>query len=137
MWPNPQETSDLVTFTEETLNGKLHFLCSIFPRRKVPRMDKSMYGHFSERHIFPLMDNFLSWHYPNRQFSKYHLLKWTFSRRLFFRITYKKNKKGLIWTKYSEVSVSAIITDNTTKRNDTFSISITELLILLEMLKHL
>ena len=28
MWPNPQETADLVTFTEETLNGKLHFLRS-------------------------------------------------------------------------------------------------------------
>ena len=28
MWPNPQETADLVTFTEENLNGKLHFLCS-------------------------------------------------------------------------------------------------------------
>ena len=28
MWPNPQETADLVTFTEEFLNGKLHFLCS-------------------------------------------------------------------------------------------------------------
>ena len=29
MWPNPQETSDLVTFTEEILNWKLHFLCSV------------------------------------------------------------------------------------------------------------
>ena len=29
MWPNPQETEDLVTFTEEMLNGKLHFLCSV------------------------------------------------------------------------------------------------------------
>ena len=28
MWPNPQETADLVTFTEEILNRKLHFLCS-------------------------------------------------------------------------------------------------------------
>ena len=28
MWPNPQETADLVTFTEEILNGILHFLCS-------------------------------------------------------------------------------------------------------------
>ena len=28
MLPNPQETEDLVTFTEKTLNGKLHFLCS-------------------------------------------------------------------------------------------------------------
>ena len=28
MWPNSQETVDLVTFIEEILNGKLHFLCS-------------------------------------------------------------------------------------------------------------
>ena len=28
MWPNPKETADLVTFTEEIHNGKLHFLCS-------------------------------------------------------------------------------------------------------------
>ena len=25
----PQETADLVAFTEEILNGKLHFLCSV------------------------------------------------------------------------------------------------------------
>ena len=29
MWPNAQETADLVTFTEEILNGKLHFSCSV------------------------------------------------------------------------------------------------------------
>ena len=29
MWTNPQETGDLVKFTEEILNGKLHFLCSV------------------------------------------------------------------------------------------------------------
>ena len=28
MWPNPQFPVDLVTFTEETLYGKLHFLCN-------------------------------------------------------------------------------------------------------------
>ena len=28
MWPDPQKTADLVTFTKEILNGKLHFLCS-------------------------------------------------------------------------------------------------------------
>ena len=28
MWLNPQETADLVTFTEEILSGKYHFLCS-------------------------------------------------------------------------------------------------------------
>ena len=29
MWPNPQETADLVTFTEEIRNRKLLFLCSV------------------------------------------------------------------------------------------------------------
>ena len=28
MRSNPQETADLVTFTDEILNGKLDFLCS-------------------------------------------------------------------------------------------------------------
>ena len=28
MWPNPQETADFVTFAEEIINGKLHFLLS-------------------------------------------------------------------------------------------------------------
>ena len=28
MRPNPQLPADLVTFTEEILKGKLHFLCS-------------------------------------------------------------------------------------------------------------
>ena len=26
MWPNPKETAEFDTFTEEILNGKLHFL---------------------------------------------------------------------------------------------------------------
>ena len=30
MWPNPQETMDLVRFTEEILNGKFHCFCSAF-----------------------------------------------------------------------------------------------------------
>ena len=29
MWPNPQFSADLVTFTEQILNRKLHFLCSV------------------------------------------------------------------------------------------------------------
>ena len=31
MWPNPQEIADLVTFTEEIVNGKLHFFCAVKP----------------------------------------------------------------------------------------------------------
>ena len=30
MRPNLQETEDLVTLTEEILNGKLHFLSSVY-----------------------------------------------------------------------------------------------------------
>ena len=29
MWPNSQFPADLVTFTDEILNGKLQFLCSV------------------------------------------------------------------------------------------------------------
>ena len=28
MWPNPQFPPDLITFTEQIFNAKLHFLCS-------------------------------------------------------------------------------------------------------------
>ena len=28
MWGNPQETADLVAFTEEIFDGKLYFTCS-------------------------------------------------------------------------------------------------------------
>ena len=34
MWPDPQETEDLVTFTKEILNGKLQFLCSVMRSKK-------------------------------------------------------------------------------------------------------
>ena len=30
MWPNQQFPADLVTFTKEIFNGKLHFLCNEF-----------------------------------------------------------------------------------------------------------
>ena len=32
MWANPQEKVDLVAFTEEILDGKLHFLWSVGPK---------------------------------------------------------------------------------------------------------
>ena len=48
MWPNPQETADLVIFTEEIINGKAHFLCSdivlIYGTHSV-----STYTKFSEK----------------------------------------------------------------------------------------
>ena len=35
MWPNPQFLVDLVKFTKEVLNGKLHFLCSASPSNQL------------------------------------------------------------------------------------------------------
>ena len=32
MWPNPQFHADLVTFTEEVLNGKHDFLCIVLSK---------------------------------------------------------------------------------------------------------
>ena len=48
MWPNPQETAELVTFTEETLNEKFQFLCSdsLFKRISVKYTSTSVFVHF-------------------------------------------------------------------------------------------
>ena len=40
MWPIPEETADLVKFTKEILNGKLHFLCSDESEWEELRMDE-------------------------------------------------------------------------------------------------
>ena len=39
------KAADLVTFTDEILNGKLHFLCSNFSQRKSPKIGKSLVQH--------------------------------------------------------------------------------------------
>ena len=41
MWPKPQEPADLVTLTEEILNGKLHLLCSASDKN--PDMDTYLF----------------------------------------------------------------------------------------------
>ena len=43
MWPNPQYTGDLDTFTEETLNGKLNSLCSVHTLKKYDNHYKSCF----------------------------------------------------------------------------------------------
>ena len=37
MWPNTSKTADFAIFTEEILNGKLHFLCSASQYQKSNR----------------------------------------------------------------------------------------------------
>ena len=49
MSPNPQGTADLVTFNEEILNDKLHFLCSVSrtpvkPQAEIERAQKLSLG---------------------------------------------------------------------------------------------
>ena len=47
MWPNPEFAADLVTFTEEILNEKLHFLSNAGTFSNVMTKDQ-----------FPLKENF-------------------------------------------------------------------------------
>ena len=61
MGPNPQETADLVTFTEEILNEKPHFLCSEVVKDSLIRVkifktftENRVMGHFSENPFFIL-----------------------------------------------------------------------------------
>ena len=44
MWPNPQFSADLVTFTEEILNEKFHFLCSSICDLDLYRAQKTRTG---------------------------------------------------------------------------------------------
>ena len=43
MWPDPKETADLVTFIEETFNGKLDFLCGDIYRKTRYYIKKNQY----------------------------------------------------------------------------------------------
>ena len=59
MWPNPQETADLVTFTEETLNRKLHFLCSDAWKAYASFPNSTLFKNFPNNS--PFAENFVSW----------------------------------------------------------------------------
>ena len=48
MWPNPQEAVDFVTFTEEILNGKLHFSCSANSRISELTFDESVSNYLGD-----------------------------------------------------------------------------------------
>ena len=48
MWPNHQETADLVTFTEEILKGKLHFLCGD-RNENIENLKQLYFQHFDEK----------------------------------------------------------------------------------------
>ena len=58
MRPNPQETADLVTFTEEILNGKLHFLCRDVIRhtQTVNQIAEFLEGYYVIKHQIDCFD---------------------------------------------------------------------------------
>ena len=54
MWPNPQEIADLVTFTEEILNGKLHF----FVQRYADNTTHLLEVEISEKELLAVFEKF-------------------------------------------------------------------------------
>ena len=54
MWPNPQETADLVTFIKEILNRKLHFLCSEVLEKELKNFERfgSSYSDKAKKILF-------------------------------------------------------------------------------------
>ena len=74
MRPNPQFSADLVAFTEETLNGNLHFLCSdwrflrYFSANKIPNKNLRYRHEMTPGtliFLFVLL-TFLFWQQPTR-----------------------------------------------------------------------
>ena len=65
MWPDPQETTDLVTFTEEILNGKLHLLCSVWNQRFLELLLTELFWNIR---------SFLTWLLPAMSTGSYLLL---------------------------------------------------------------
>ena len=53
MWPNPQFPADFVTFTEEIVNGKLHFLRSATDELNVEPSDNAVYGCVDIKEYWP------------------------------------------------------------------------------------
>ena len=51
---NPQETVDLVTFTEEILHGKLYFLCSEYSEITLTAFFSETYQKYFKRTVFCL-----------------------------------------------------------------------------------
>ena len=54
MSPNPQEAADLVTFIQELLTGKLHFLWSRRRRKSFPTSNNSLDDVFTLKDLLSL-----------------------------------------------------------------------------------
>ena len=89
MWPNPQFPADLVAFTEEMLNGKLHFLYNIWYIFSAVEgnffiQSLSFLNFFSNRYFYGLLNICLIISYEDSQ-GRFSLTK------VFFQIQKKLN----------------------------------------------
>ena len=69
MWPNQQDTADLVTFTEEILNGKLHFLCTDIVNQSIDLqsdLKELILIFLNLEKSFWLFSQILSFHFPEK-----------------------------------------------------------------------
>ena len=102
MWRNSHETADLVTFTEEILNGKLYFL-------------RSVYSDLCYYCINSRSSSFNTW---ERNFYNRHYVKSVQIRKFFWSIFSR------IWTKYGEIlrisPYSVQIQENKDQKNSVF-----------------
>ena len=88
MWPNPQETLDLVTFAEEIFNGKLHF-CAV----------NVLVARFSEKWEISSCSNNANWYWE---------LKLTMKQGC-FTFRYKTSLHGGNKEKKEQLSKSVVI----------------------------
>ena len=68
MWPNPQETADLVTSTEQILYGTLYFLCidSMLRSSHLNYQYGAIYVILINNQIIQIINKVLSMKKPNK-----------------------------------------------------------------------
>ena len=95
MWPKPQFPEDLVTFTEEILNRKVHFPCSGFWKKKQLFLNCLEYGQKQlSRGAYKKIPTKISM----KMFHSFHLLKFHFKRSL-------KQKRNSTETLYGNLNI--------------------------------
>ena len=56
MWPNPQDSADLVTFSEEILNGKLFFFFFFLQCKNERLIYRKKFNDITSRYDFIIFD---------------------------------------------------------------------------------
>ena len=116
MWPNPQETADVVTFTGEILNGKFNFLCGdVLQFGKAKWIEKDWSNNISLLDLYHLIFIMASLHCKNMKYVynsvAYLGLPQHFKTELL--VTLVKNWKPLANVASSSILDAAAVLDTT------------------------